>query len=501
MANINGTDLNDVLVGAATNDIIDGGAGNDNIDGAAGDDFLIGGLGDDSINGGLDTDTASLDYATSQITALSGAGSNLFITGTEGSDSLINIELFQFSDQTVSASEIIVGTISDDALNGTSAADLISADSGNDTISAGAGFDRIWGGTGVNTIDGGTGNDTAVFDYASSSISSLSSANNQLTVISSNSTDILSNIETLQFSDQIIQVSTLILGTASAQTINGTDSGDVIAAGAGADTISAGGGNDLIVGAEDGETIDGGTGEDTVKFNFSQSDLTGATRLLNGDLQLTTEQPTTLLSNVENIAFADQSVITVDALVSTFNTGTPLFYLSNAENNALGIAPEAYVGPVTYLEYQLFGDATSNVVSGSSSNDFFNLLGGNDAATGGDGLDVLDGGTGSNFLTGGNGADTFFLDGRGGETTWSTITDFTNGDNVNIWGWQESTSQLILMEESNGAAGFEGVTLHYDLDGDGNIDTSLTFSGLTSAQLPSSEAKEVADNGYLLFSL
>lgn len=480
MAVINGTAFDDVLTGAAEDDIINAGDGNDNID------------------GGLGTDTARFNYTTAEIASLTGSGASLTINGAEGVDTIVNVESLQFSNQTVSINQVIVGASGDDVLSGSSAADLISANSGNDTINAGDGFDRIWAGLGVNTIDGGGGDDTVVFDYSSSSIISVSSANGQQVITSGSSTDTLSNVEYLQFTDQIVEVSRLILGTASAQTVNGTDNADVIAAGAGADTINAGAGDDLIVGAEDGETIDGGSGSDTVKFNFSQNDLTQIIRKLNGDLQLVTEQPTTLLTGVESIAFSDQAVVTVDALLSSFSSGAPLFYLA-AQAESLGIVPEAYTGPVTFLEYELFGDATSNVVTGAASNDFINLLDGNDAAAGGDGQDVLDGGTGSNFLTGGNGSDTFFLDGRGGSVTWSTITDFTSGDNVNIWGW-DTASQLILTEELNGADGYQGVTLHYDLNGDGTIETSITFTGLSEQQLPTGEVKEVGGEGYLLFT-
>jgi Ca2+-binding RTX toxin-like protein len=128
-----------------------------------------------------------------------------------------------------------------------------------------------------------------------------------------------------------------------------------------------------------------------------------------------------------------------------------------------------------------------------------NLLGGDDAANGGLGDDVLDGGTDSNFLTGGLGNDTFFLDGRGGTTTWSTITDFVSGDTVNIWGWVQGTSQLLLTEANNGAIDYMGATYHYDLDGINGIDTSLTFSNLTLNQINSPTAQSVAGNGYLLF--
>ena len=39
--------------------------------------------------------------------------------------------------------------------------------------------------------------------------------------------------------------------------------------------------------------------------------------------------------------------------------------------------------------------------------------------------------------------------------------------------------------DSAGAAGYEGVTMHADLDGDGRIDTSVTWAGLGRGQLPS----------------
>jgi hypothetical protein len=51
------------------------------------------------------------------------------------------------------------------------------------------------------------------------------------------------------------------------------------------------------------------------------------------------------------------------------------------------------------------------------------------------------------------------------------------------WGYRPEVSKLNWAA-SEGAPGYQGVTLHCDLDGDGVIDTSITFSGLTQAQLP-----------------
>ena len=144
---------------------------------------------------------------------------------------------------------------------------------------------------------------------------------------------------------------------------------------------------------------------------------------------------------------------------------------------------DRYTGPVSYLQFETRGSDAGEVMNLRATNDFVNLLGGDDAANGGAGNDVLDGGTGSNFLTGGSGADVFFLDIRnpGGSPTWSTITDFTAEDELAIFGWNPAASRSSWVA-SDGAEGFKGATLHIDIDGDRDIDASMTFTGVTQAQ-------------------
>jgi Ca2+-binding RTX toxin-like protein len=143
----------------------------------------------------------------------------------------------------------------------------------------------------------------------------------------------------------------------------------------------------------------------------------------------------------------------------------------------------AYAGPVAGLAYAFTGSAANEAVFGTASSDFIHLGAGDDAANGGDGNDVMDGGTGSNFLTGGAGQDTFFLDGRNAETTWSTITDWQGGEDLALWGWVQGVSQATWLEDA-GMDGYRGATLHADLDSNGVIDTSVTWAGLTRADLP-----------------
>ncbi len=256
--------------------------------------------------------------------------------------------------------------------------------------------------------------------------------------------------------------------------------------------LYGGWGNDYLTGGLGDDDIDGGEGVDYAAYAASISSTVAAAQDENGLVTVRTSFGTDTLNNIEFVSFSDETV-SIDELLGRY---APPVYQTNTGQ----IAANIYAGPVDFLHFQLLGTTADDSVNGSSGNDFMNLLEGDDAALGGAGDDVLDGGVDSNFLTGGLGADTFFLDGRSGFNTWSTITDFSSEDSVNIWGWQQGTSQLILSFDLQGAEGFEGATFHYDLNGNGMIDTSITFSNLTLASMPSPMPEEVAGNGYLLFA-
>jgi uncharacterized delta-60 repeat protein len=176
-----------------------------------------------------------------------------------------------------------------------------------------------------------------------------------------------------------------------------------------------------------------------------------------------------------------------DGSLDTSFTGLPP--MTPMLRNGISVMPERYTGPATgaggaLLHFQYIGDDSDEVVIGTPYNDFINVRGGDDAVDAREGNDVIDGGTGSNFLTGGAGTDIFFSDGRGGVTTWSTITDWQAGEQLSVWGWHPGTSRIVEWTQA-GAAGYEGLTMHADLNGDGTIDTSVTFTGIASqSQLP-----------------
>lgn len=279
--------------------------------------------------------------------------------------------------------------------------------------------------------------------------------------------------------------------------VTGTDNDDYIESKDDDDYLYGGSGNDRFNSGRGNDDIDGGDGDDSLVFNINRSDVNHISKLKNGGYIISSSEGDDTIRNIENLIFLDDST-NVTSLLAAKTAPTIA-----VDDDVITLL--TYTGPVGFLEFEYLGRSNGEVAIGSRSNDFMNLLEGDDAADGGLGDDVLDGGVGSNFLTGGGGDDTFFLDGRSGSTTWSTITDFTaginsNGDNINIFGWQEGVSRLLLINDDDGTEGYKGLTLHYDLDNDDNIDTSITLTGLTSDSMPNITVSQVENNGYILIA-
>ncbi|MGK7868515.1 beta strand repeat-containing protein [Falsiroseomonas sp. E2-1-a20] len=226
-----------------------------------------------------------------------------------------------------------------------------------------------------------------------------------------------------------------------------------------------------------------GMGTVTYQWRADGTDIAGAN---SATFTLTAAQlgsAITVLASYTDQQGTDEAVASLPTPVAA-PPPVPFFQFTMTETDVAGQTQAvAYAGPVAGLTYAFTGSAANEAVFGTASNDFIHLGAGDDAINGGDGDDVLDGGTGSNFLTGGAGRDIFFLDGRNGETTWSTITDWQGGEELALWGWVNGVSQATWLENA-GTEGYRGATLHADLDNNGVIDTSVTWAGLTQADLP-----------------
>ncbi len=173
---------------------------------------------------------------------------------------------------------------------------------------------------------------------------------------------------------------------------------------------------------------------------------------------------------------------------------------------------DIYTGPVSSLQQQyIWSGANGVAMVADAPGTFLHGSSGDDALTVTAGSNVLDGGTGSNFLTGATGADggadTFFVDGRGGGLTWSTVNNFHHGDAATIWGFVGGTSTGFNAASGQGAFTFDGVqgyhgaTLHSELGGAGTgVNASLTIAGMSVADAASKltvTTGSVGGNAYL----
>jgi len=171
----------------------------------------------------------------------------------------------------------------------------------------------------------------------------------------------------------------------------------------------------------------------------------------------------------------------------TYHYVAPTISYTNTATGISGTATsDIYAGPVAGLQRQYIWAGTDGAAISTDAPDVF-LHGGTgaDALAVSRGSNVLDGGAGSNFLTGGTGADgghdTFFVDARGGATTWSTLVNFHAGDTATIFGFHAGLSTRPYTA-SDGTAGYTGLTIHAETKGAGTgADASLTFAGLTQA--------------------
>jgi len=214
----------------------------------------------------------------------------------------------------------------------------------------------------------------------------------------------------------------------------------------------------------------------------------------NGAGTLTLSNGTTTLGTIALSGdFTGQSFqITAGAAPNSYNlavaaTPPPIinFLLADTTTGVASTAAgETYTGPVNGLQNQYIYLGTDNLnISATAPNVFIRSGPGMDAidVSKAGGANVLDGSTGSNYLVGGTGNDTFFVDDRAAAADiWSTVVNFHKGDAATIFG-VTSSAFAFDWEDSQGAAGATGLTLHATAPG--QPVASMTLTGYTKADL------------------
>ncbi|MEM7057288.1 MAG: M10 family metallopeptidase C-terminal domain-containing protein [Pseudomonadota bacterium] len=172
---------NDQLVGNEVNNSLYGGGGNDTLEGKGGNDYLDGGSGSADVaifTGNLSQyDINQISSNQFTVTQTSGAGSN-------GTDTLLNIETARFSNTDIDLTNFVpigpvpitgdnnANTLTGDSdaneISGLGGNDVLNGQAGNDTLFGGSNNDVLYGGAGDDSLDGGGGNDEIIYDAADS---------------------------------------------------------------------------------------------------------------------------------------------------------------------------------------------------------------------------------------------------------------------------------------------------------------------------------------------
>ncbi|MEE1657907.1 M10 family metallopeptidase C-terminal domain-containing protein [Microvirga sp. CF3062] len=394
----------------------------------------------------------------------------------------------------------------ENAFGGTGA-DVIVGNQAANTLKGNAGNDRLTGAEGNDLIDGGTGSDTAILGgrRSDSVVTLLADGSLQVSDLrtgASNGTDIIRNIEMLQFSDRAYSLAEL---TAPSQTVmteppiveivaeeppvtdeplvldrppvtvdlpakqdlvlTGTGAADRINGGTGNDTIDGQGGNDILTGGSGGDILDGGTGTDTASYATSG---TGVTADLMAASRNTRDASGDRYASIENLtgsAYAD-------------------VLKGNNAANALGGGSGAD---------SLYGRGGSDRLDGYDGNDNLEGGGGADRLYGRSGRDTLYGGAGADVLSGGTGADLFVFKTRGESTSGGrdTIQDFVSGtDRIDLRSIDASTKNsgnqafsFIGGDAFTAKAGqlkFRDSLLSGDVNGDAVADFQIRLSKVLS---------------------
>lgn len=417
---ISGEDGNDLLFGEGGDDTLFGGSGTDLLYGGDGNDVFVGGSGGDVFYGGTGIDTA--DYSTSpagvSVSLTSGTGSG----GDAAGDVLSGIENLTGS----AYNDTLIGDSGSNVLRGGQGNDVLSGEAGNDTLEGGAGADTLYGGSGMDWGDYRASNAGVTVNLATGQGRGGHAEGDRIAgvdgLFGSAFDDTL-----IGFDGQALTGSDVywneFYGGAGNDYLDGAGGDDTLYGGTGNDTVIGGSGNDRLSGDEGNDSLYGGLGDDSVLGGAGDDTAwggDGADRMAGGD-------------------------------------GNDVLYGEAGNDTLWGDAG---------LD-SLFGGDGNDLLYGGSGNDRLEGGAGDDRLEGGDGDDLLIGGDGADLLVGGLGSDTF--QGGAGDTI---IGGENPGDNdiLDLRGRGPLRIRYDSTNRENGVVEF--------LDGSGRVTGTMTFSDI-----------------------
>jgi Ca2+-binding RTX toxin-like protein len=415
-----GNELNNRITGGDGNDVLTGGDGDDTLSGGLGRDVLIGGAGNDVLDSGEGVPNELYGGLGDDSYIVRAVGDSVIENAGEGVDTVqTTLSSYTLSANVENLIYIGSGTFSG---SGNAEDNQLTGGAGNDILSGHGGDDLITGGAGNDVIDGGAGTDTAVFSGMMAQ-STVLTVNGVTTVIGSDGTDTLTNVEYLRFSDGVLIVGAgggqlfagtagadVLTGTAFADVIEGGDGNDILSGQAGDDVIDAGAGNDTVAGGAGNDILRGGDGNDVLMGQDGDDTLIGGVgfdTLYGGagnDLYIITNPGQSIVES------ANQGIDSVETTLAAFTLG------SNVENLTY-VGSGAFTGTGNALDNAITGGAGNDILSGQGGDDIVDAGAGNDTVAGGAGNDILRGGEGNDILMGQDGDD-LLIGGPGSDTLY-----------------------------------------------------------------------------------
>lgn len=542
-----GTSGNDTIIAFRGVDTIVGGAGNDYMEGRGGADtyILATGHGQDIIEDFIEIstwdqpDTIIFDASvTSTDVNFAKVNRDLLVTYSVGSDSVLvkdffassdfhRIENFQFSDVTLSDTDVITIVYGTAPIVGTSGNDSLSGFDGDDRLEGLDGDDSLRGNDGNDVLDGGNGNDILLGGhdddvYVASSghdVIEETSGNDEILFgldvtlqdlsitrvyvnfytehllitwgddnsifVENHYANIASDgrIETLRFVDDstidLLAIQPITYGTANGEIIEGEgytyfNHNDIIYGGDGDDDISGNAGNDILHGQGGNDTLSGGNGDDVYVYDGQGNDY-----ITDGSSAASLD---TILLDIEGVTYSDIAFYrlgTSDPLyiqIAGYGTLTvnDQFNSNSAEIERLQFYDSSFVNLIG-AAVEIRGSSANDSLSGDRDDasivDVMYGFDGNDSLSGLTGNDKLYGGAGNDILNGGVGDDTMV----GSEGDDTLYIDSLNDVAIELSGQGNDTIVTAL----NGftlAEHFENLTLAASvLSGNGNsYDNTIT---------------------------
>lgn len=426
---LSGSDGRDYLSGDDADDRLDGGTGDDTLRGGIGGDSLIGGTGDDVYyfyrTWGSDTinDAGSDDDLPSQPTHESNAGDKLVFSGIAVDDLVFDLNALN---------SMVIGVLPTNATSGApeDLADRVyiknwtTAANRLETIAvSGASFrvksiaDGQNGTSGANTIDAANAT-VGILLSGTAGADWLSGTSSGDVLVGGVDNDTLRGDTGNDY----------LFGGAGVDSANGDAGDDYVYGGAGNDSVIGGDGNDHLFGGLDDDRFYGGEGNDS--FYYSRGEGSDTIRVSGGGID------TLRLGSGIEIRDLTGSGDEGDNLIFTLDDGETILLMDQrlAVSGGDGYLEKIRFSwgltiDVTTLRYARTGTDAANSwdLQVHGYGDWVNAGGGSDTLLGGSGNDIIIGGEGDDSLSGNDGNDTYaFYLGDGHDT----IVDGAGSDSI-----------------------------------------------------------------------